>query len=131
LSFLKKHGPAFQLEQVHPVLPCRDVAASIAFYVDRLGFTLAFHQPDQPAYAGVRRDGVELHMQWHSAEEWARNEGGCMLRFVVADVDALYDELKDQGVFHDRTELRDTAWGTREFAFYDPDRNGLTFYQDR
>ena len=26
--------------------------------------------------------------------------------------------------------MRDTPWGTREFAFYDPDRNGLTFYRD-
>jgi hypothetical protein len=24
----------------------------------------------------------------------------------------------------------DKPWGTREFAFFDPDRNGLTFYRD-
>lgn len=119
------------LEQVQPVLPSRDVTASVAYYVDRLGFTLAFHHPDQPAYAGIRRDGVELHMQWHGPDEWEVDAGGHMLRFVVAEVDALFEEFKDQGVFHDRTALRDTAWGTREFAFLDPDRNGLTFYQDR
>ena len=26
--------------------------------------------------------------------------------------------------------VRDTAWGTREFGFRDPDGNGLTFYRD-
>ncbi len=53
-----------------------------------------------------------------------------MIRFLVADVDALHDELKSKGVFHKNTALRDTPWGTREFAFYDLDQNGLTFYRD-
>ncbi|MEM7383358.1 MAG: VOC family protein, partial [Verrucomicrobiota bacterium] len=50
--------------QVQPVLPSQDVPASIDFYVEKLGFTLAFKDADQPTYAGVRRDGVELHLQW-------------------------------------------------------------------
>jgi uncharacterized glyoxalase superfamily protein PhnB len=54
-----------------------------------------------------------------------------MLRCAVSDVDALFEEYQDKGVFHARTTLRDTDWGTREFAFFDPDRNGLTFYQER
>ena len=53
-----------------------------------------------------------------------------MLRFVVPDVDALYEEYRDRDVFHEQTALRDTAWGTREFAFYDTYGNGLTFYRD-
>ena len=53
-----------------------------------------------------------------------------MLRFLVADVDTLFKELQPKGVFHERTALRATPWHTREFAFYDPDRNGLTFYVD-
>jgi uncharacterized glyoxalase superfamily protein PhnB len=53
-----------------------------------------------------------------------------MLRFLIDDVDALFEEYADKGVFHERTALRDTPWGTREFAFYDCDGNGLTFYRD-
>jgi uncharacterized glyoxalase superfamily protein PhnB len=53
-----------------------------------------------------------------------------MLRIYVDDPDALYDEYRGRNVFHDRTALSDTPWGTREFAFYDPDGNGLTFYRD-
>lgn len=52
-----------------------------------------------------------------------------MLRFVVPQVEALFEEYKTKDVFRSRTALRDTAWGTREFAFYDPDGNGLTFYR--
>jgi hypothetical protein len=54
-----------------------------------------------------------------------------MLRLLVTDPDALHAEWPDSRVYHEQTTLRDTAWGTREFAFFDPDRNGLTFYRDR
>ncbi len=119
-----------RFEQVQPVLPTRDVRAAIEFYVGRLGFTLAFRdRENDPRYACVRRDGVELHLQWHDPGEWKRVERP-MLRFVVPEVETLFEEYRDRELFHDRTALRDTAWGTREFAFYDPDMNGLTFYRD-
>lgn len=112
------------------MLPSRDVAAAIGFYVGRLGFRLAFADSiTNPGYAGVRRDGIEVHLQWHDPEEWGRVERP-MLRFVVPEVEALFEEYRDQGVFHERTALRRTPWGTREFAFYDLDMNGLTFYRD-
>ena len=111
------------------MLPSRDVAAAIGFYVGRLGFALAFADSTRdPGYAGLRRDGIELHLQWHDEEEWSRVERP-MLRFVVPEVEALFEEYRDQGVFHERTALRRTPWGTREFAFYDLDMNGLTFYR--
>jgi hypothetical protein len=48
----------------------------------------------------------------------------------VPSIEKLFDEFKAAGVFHEQTALRDTQWGTREFAFFDPDQNGLTFYRD-
>jgi len=127
----KKSRPEVsRLQSVHPVLPTRDVAAAIGFYVTRLGFELAFADSTRnPKYAGVRRDDVELHLQWHDPDEWERVERPS-LRFVVPDVERLYNEYKRKEVFHEKTALRDTAWGTREFAFFDPDMNGLTFYRD-
>lgn len=119
-----------RLRAVHPILPTRDVRAAVAYYVERLGFEQAFaDSPDEPGYAGVRRDDVELHLQWHDPAEWSAVERPA-LRFLVADVDALFEELRTRDVFHTGTALRDTAWGTREFGFLDPDSNGLTFYRD-
>ena len=119
-----------RFQSVQPVLPSQDVATSIAFYVDKLGFALAFQDsPENPNYAGVRRDGVELHFQWHDASEWKAVERP-MLRIVVPEIEALFEEYRDKGVFHKATELRATGWGTREFAFFDPYMNGLTFYAD-
>jgi uncharacterized glyoxalase superfamily protein PhnB len=118
--------------QVIPVLPARDVGEAIRFYVDRLGFEVVFQEPeDGPQYASVRRDGVELHLQSHDEDEFRAGEAGqAMLRLVVDDPDALFDEYKDRGVFHAETALENMEWGTREFAFWDPNHNGLTFMRD-
>ena len=116
-------------KEVNPVLPSQNVALAVEFYVKKLGFSLAFQDSDEPKYAGVERDDVKIHLQWHAAEEWDLADRP-MLRFLVADVDALFDEYKDKGVFHANTALRDTPWGTREFAFFDGDKNGLTFYRN-
>ena len=113
---------------VQPVLPVKDVAKAITYYVDRLGFALKFQDlPSEPRYAGVSRDGVELHLQWHDASEWHTVERP-MLRFMINDLDALFAEYHAAEVVKPGSEVRSTAWGTREFAFYDPDMNGLTFY---
>ena len=121
--------PNAALLHVHPVLPSKNVANTVNFYVQRLGFSPAFQDSDPPSYAGLRRDQIELHAQWHDASEWERVERP-MLRFVVSNVRALFEEFRSQDVFHAQTALRSTPWGTREFAFYDLDRNGLTFYED-
>lgn len=119
------------LQAVNPVLPSKDVRAAIQFYVERLGFTLLFQDSNEdPRYAGLRRDDVELHIQWHDPEEWAAVERP-MLRFVVKGVVQLHREYQARDVFHGGTQLRETEWGTHEFAFYDLDQNGLTFYADR
>ena len=119
-----------KLQAVNPVLPSRYVRASIEFYVNRLGFSLqSQHSAEEPGYAVLRRDDAELHVQWHDPAEWQAVERP-QLRFVVPEVQALYEEYKDQRAFHERTELRETPWGTREFGIFDPDLNGLTFYCD-
>ncbi len=119
-----------KLHAVNPVIPSRNVGASIDFYVTRLGFSLQFQDSaEEPHYAGLRRDDVGLHIQWHDPAEWEAVERPS-LRFVVLDVQALFEEYSARDVFHERTAIRETTWGTREFAFFDPDQNGLTFYCD-
>lgn len=111
---------------VHPILGTRDIEGAIDFYVNRLGFTLTFRDGATPTnYAAVNRDRIELHMQWQDEHEM----GTIRLRLLVEDPDALYAEYEPKGIFHQRTRLADTPWGTREFAIYDPDGNALTFYR--
>ncbi len=105
----------------------RDVDAAIAFYTEQLGFKLAFRdRGDPPNYVGFRRDAVELHMQFQFDYEM----GTIRLRFLVENPDALFEEYRQRGVACSPNIVRDTAWGTREFALYDLDHNALTFYRD-
>lgn len=124
------------IRAVHPVLMSRDVAASLRFFA-RLGFVERFRdRPDDPRYAGVERDGVELHLQWHDAARFERPGDRPTYRFLVADVDALYAELGAAGALEASASSASpwrkpaaTPWGTREFHLRDPDGNGLQFYQ--
>ncbi|MEJ2112629.1 MAG: glyoxalase/bleomycin resistance/extradiol dioxygenase family protein [Flavobacteriaceae bacterium] len=119
------------LHQIHPVLSVKNVVEALKFYVNKLGFTIAFADDSKnPMYAGIRRDAIEIHLQWHDASEWEFAIDRPMLRIVTQNIEMLYEEYKSQDVFHKNTRLKETAWGTREFAFYDLYKNGLTFYQD-
>jgi hypothetical protein len=51
------------------------------------------------------------------------------LRFFVQDPDTLFNEYRTRGVECTLSGVRHTAWGTRELALYDSDRNALTFYR--
>jgi catechol 2,3-dioxygenase-like lactoylglutathione lyase family enzyme len=110
---------------VQPIVGARDLEASIQFYVDRLGFTLAFRDGGSPTnYVGLRRDGVELHMQFQHEDEMSV----LRLRIRVDDPDALLDEYRAKGVAV-AAPLQNKPWGSREFALYDLDGNALMFYR--
>lgn len=116
------------IREVQPVLMSRDVERSLEFYA-RLGFETAFRDSEtEPRYAGVRRDAIELHLQWHDASEWIAPTDRPTYRFVVEDVRALHDEFETAGVSDMKAPER-TPWGTYEFHVRDPDRNGLQFYR--
>ena len=125
-----------RLQSVQPVLASSDVAASVEFYRG-LGFALSFQDdPYQPKYAAVRRDGVEIHLQWAGPEQWAYRIDRPAYRFVVTDVDAIYEEFVGNDRINSDTSQgspwaapAETPWGTREFHLRDPGQNSLQFYQ--
>lgn len=114
-------------KETHPIIGTRDIKRAIDFYTQQLGFNLAFKDhADPPNYVGFRRDAVELHMQFQFEHEMST----IRLRFLIKDPDALLSEYRQLGVECSPSGVRDTPWGTREFAIYDLDRNALTFYRD-
>jgi uncharacterized glyoxalase superfamily protein PhnB len=118
-----------KLESVQPVLMSRDVVASLQFY-EKLGFKLAGQDaPENPRYARIQRDNVELHLQWHDPREWNYPNDRPSYRFVVPDVDGLYEQFRESGALADATPVTETPWGTREFHVRDNDLNVLQFYR--
>jgi uncharacterized glyoxalase superfamily protein PhnB len=118
--------------EVNPVLAVRNVDAAIKYYTEKLGFRVSFQDsPTDPKYAGVRRDTVELHLQWHDEKDF-KNDGSDppTLRFIVNDPDSLFEEYKEKNALGPKSQLKDTPWGTREFGLYEPYGTGLIFYRD-
>jgi len=118
--------------EVNPVLAVRNVDAAIRYYTEKLGFRVSFQDsPADPKYAGVRRDTVELHLQWHDEKDF-KNDGSDppILRFIVDDPDTLFEEYKGKNALGPKSQVKDTPWGTREFGLYEPDGTGLIFYRD-
>ena len=114
------------------ILDVRNVDAALRYYCEQLGFTLDFRNAQAPDnYAGIRRGNVLLHMQWQSSDAFRDGTAGHLrVRIDVDDPDALYDEYRARGVKEVGPPPEDTSWGTREFAFRDPDGNHLAFFRD-
>jgi catechol 2,3-dioxygenase-like lactoylglutathione lyase family enzyme len=110
--------------------------ASVDFY-RRLGFELSFQDDSsEPRYAVVKRDGVQLHIQWADQGQWAHPVDRPAYRFAVSDVDEIYKEFAASGGIREARSNEspwsvpaDTPWGTREFHLRDPGQNSLQFYR--
>ena len=119
------------LAQIIPILPVKDVLEALEFYIKKLGFELVFIDEErQPRYAGIRHNNIALHLQRHEASEWEQDKNRPMLRIQVQGIESLYKKYQLMGVFHNHTSLEEKPWGTLEFAFYDPFKNGLIFYAE-
>ena len=110
------------------MLRTRDLDASIAFYVDRLGFALQ-RRSDADGWASLRRDGVELMLATpnaHAGDAEPAFTGSLYFRLDDADaVDRLWASLQGQAracyppeTFH---------YGMREFAIFDDNGYLLQF----
>ena len=121
-----------KLKDVIPILDVRDVNAALRFYVERLGFKIDFRDEDHPDnYAGIRRDCVHRQMQWQHEDAFKDGTAGRLrVRIAVDDHNELFEEYKDAGILNPENQIRDTAWGTREFSVRDLDGNGLIFFRE-
>jgi uncharacterized glyoxalase superfamily protein PhnB len=103
------------------VLPAVDIAATIAFYEQKLGFTTEFQYDD---YAGLRRGGAPLHL-WQCSDRQLAENTSC--RVNVSGIDAIYEEYQTQGIIHPNGALSTKPWGLREFTVLDPNGNCVVF----
>ncbi len=121
--------PSPVFHHLNPVLPIDNMKLIMDFYIEQLGFQYFYdsthYEAGEVNYAIICRDHLCLHFQLHdSIQDYTMP----MLRFSIQYLDALYNEYKQKGVIRDQ-KIRETPWNTREFAFFDPNMVGLTFYE--
>lgn len=134
---------SISLGRTIPALPARDVAASVGFYNDRLGFQ-TLHRDG--GFAVLMRDDAIIHLWESSDETWRTRDdvferpmcsgaesflaGTASCRIEVEGIDELYAELSGSDVLHpvSKDGVDSTDYGTREFATLDLDGNLVSFY---
>jgi uncharacterized glyoxalase superfamily protein PhnB len=106
------------------VLTVRDIAASIGYFRDALGFAVAFEYGEPTFYAGLCRDEVELHLI--AANQTKRQPGHGAITIFVEDVDALHAELVARNAKVVKPP-QDYDYGMRDFDVVDLDGNQIFF----
>lgn len=121
--------PQRQLSHIAPVFRVKDMARSLAFYRERLGFELEFLY--EGFYGSVFRDGCHLHLQCGTpaARDQAAFERDELLDacVIVHDARELSRSLAAAGAAF-TVPLREMPYGT-EFYVRDPDGYILGFIQ--
>ncbi|WP_374676471.1 bleomycin resistance protein [Ideonella sp.] len=110
------------------VLAVQDLARSVAFYRDRLGFALEF---EGDGWAGLARGTFRL-MLGHCPDEVpaARIGDHSYMAYVsVTGIDALHAEFEARGV-QGLVPPADQPWGMREFLLRTPDGHRIMFGED-
>ncbi len=106
------------------VFVVRDMAASLGYYRNVLGFSAEFEFGQPTYYAALCRDAVGIHLIAGTATGRLAGQGAAAV--FVEDVDALYAELAGRGA-RSVQPPQDRAYGMRDFNARDPDGNQLTF----
>ena len=125
------------LASISPFFIVKDLQASIAYYIERLGFQLDFQGPPGDGYYGkVSRDGIGIFLKAilpdvlpcpnHTRHEWARWDAS----IYTMDPDTLFAEFKQRGAsFVKELSFIDAGlWG---FEVCDADGYVLAFFQLR
>lgn len=117
------------IRQISPQFFSTDLAATVAYYRDTLGFACVGTWHDPPVYAIVARDGQHIHFRCAPPPAAQPNQlvDELLDAYVhVIDADALYAEYASRGVVFIR-HLGDMPWRSREFVVQDCDGRLLAF----
>lgn len=106
------------------VMTVKDLAQSLAYYSDTLGFEIAFQYGEPAFYAGIFSGNVQLHLI--AVERTTRQAGNGAVAIIVDDLDALHADLQKRGARILKAPANQ-PYGLRDFDVADLDGNMLFF----
>jgi uncharacterized glyoxalase superfamily protein PhnB len=122
-----------EMKAVAPMLKTKDLPATIDFYTETLGFSIANEMDDDngnPTWCCLESGGATL--MFYSADSLDAPPGPPamtgVLYFNPADVRAAWEDLKDVAVVE--WELQEMSYGMLEFAIRDCNGYILSFGQE-
>ena len=105
--------------RIVPGMHVSDMERALEFWVDKLGFVVAFTNGDPVSFAIVNRDEVDIHIE---VKPEAAGHGHCHI--VIDGVDDLHEFCLAAGITVQQPP-RDQSWGLRDMLICDPDGNTL------
>ena len=109
-----------------------DLAASVRFYITKVGLALDFQYED--FYAGIRPGGQLFHLKLVDEKDpsiaFVEKGDHFHLYLETDDADATAAALKRNGIRLVK-DVHETPWGTREFSIKDDQGHTLYFGQRR
>jgi len=114
----------------HAMIYTKDVARSLAFYKDLIGFKLIedFRYEGRPVYARLKAPGGDATIALHlAAASDSLASGGVRLYFEVRELDDFCQKLIKKG-FYITQMPRTMPWGWRHAYLNDPDGHEISLY---
>jgi uncharacterized glyoxalase superfamily protein PhnB len=112
---------SFEMTGHATVLHVKDMPASLAYYRDRLGFSVTFTWEEPPRYACLCLGDCAIHLN-----SYVPPAGPSHIAIFCKGIDAFYTELNARGV-KVVEPIADRPYGMRDFAVTDPDGHRLVF----
>jgi uncharacterized glyoxalase superfamily protein PhnB len=109
---------------VTPILNVKNFAASIDYYVNKLGFCKKWDWGNPPVFGCVVRGNVNLFLC-----QGAQGQAGMWMSIFLEDVDALHEEYKNSGAII-RQPPANMPWQTREMNVVDLDGHCMRMGSD-
>jgi len=114
-----------------PIVPVRNVAETITFYVTHLGFTKGFEGADG-SYGIVDNGHVCIHLQHTDDPDVLKVTASNMSMYIETDnVDGLYETVMATKPPTQTRAPFDQPYGMREFHIKDPNGFLIFFGQDK
>jgi len=121
-----------RISQIIPQLRTTDLAESIRFYTQTIGFTLEFQYQD--FYAGIRAGDQLFHLKLVDEKDpsidFVAQGDHLHLYFQTDDVRAAAETLRNRGVRFVK-DVHETPWGTRELVIHDDQGHTLYFGEEK
>lgn len=110
-----------RLCRIAPEIPVSNVREAIEYYERRLGFRVAMEMPARD-YAIVERDDIALHL----FQDGAKSHSPVGIHIFTHELEQLHEELVQRGARVSQ-EIRQKAWGNRDFRVTDEWGNEIKF----
>lgn len=115
---------------IAPQLIVSDVSKTVAYYTEKLGFTVIGLVQDPPVYGMVERDGIQIHFGKSDTDATKTNRDFRKIStdFIiwVPEIDSYFEEIKNNNVeIVEGITLR--PYGSREFIIKDCNGFLITF----